>query len=369
MLTGAIPIADTAAQPRTEFELLHARVLQLRRNVTGRFEVWLDDGRALAPDHVVLALGNAPPATPPELEPIVGTPFHVHDPWSLGHFTNRDVESVLLIGSGLTMIDAALRLAAIRPRLRHIHVLSRHGLLPNPQATEARPALEPPVEQVLAAARGSVRKIVRGLRHLMEENHAAGGDWREVIALARPRLPQVWQGLDATQRARFLRHVRAPWEVHRHRVPEGPLNAVRSLQRLGVLQVHAGRLLELTPDEDAIEVQWRPRGAHKSRAWLVDLVVNCTGPESRVERRSDPLIQSLLANGFLRRDAHGLGIDVASDGRVIGTSGAPVDHLHYIGPWLRARDWEATAVPELREHAAALARRLTASASRRLAPP
>jgi uncharacterized NAD(P)/FAD-binding protein YdhS len=36
----------------------------------------------------------------------------------------------------------------------------------------------------------------------------------------------------------------------------------------------------------------------------------------------------------------------------------PVDRLYYIGPWLRARDWEATAVPELREHAARLARRL-----------
>jgi hypothetical protein len=29
-----------------------------------------------------------------------------------------------------------------------------------------------------------------------------------------------------------------------------------------------------------------------------------------------------------------------------------------MGPWLRARDWEATAVSELREHAAGLARAL-----------
>jgi hypothetical protein len=37
---------------------------------------------------------------------------------------------------------------------------------------------------------------------------------------------------------------------------------------------------------------------------------------------------------------------------------APVDRLHSLGPWLRARDWETTAVPELREHAAGLARAL-----------
>jgi uncharacterized NAD(P)/FAD-binding protein YdhS len=59
---------------------------------------------------------------------------------------------------------------------------------------------------------------------------------------------------------------------------------------------------------------------------------------------------------------------VAPDGRVISAAGPPVDHLYYIGPWLRARDWEATAVPELREHAATLARRLTVSVSRRPAP-
>jgi len=71
----------------------------------------------------------------------------------------------------------------------------------------------------------------------------------------------------------------------------------------------------------------------------------------------------------VRRDACGLGIEVTPDGRVIGANGAAVDHLYYIGPWLRARDWEATAVHELREHAAALARGLRAMATRRLSTP
>jgi uncharacterized NAD(P)/FAD-binding protein YdhS len=292
----------------------------------------------------------------------------VNDPWSIGQVQGEKLDSVLLIGSGLTMIDAALRLAAIRPRPRHIHVLSRHGLLPCTQATEARPPRHPAVETALAESQGSARQLVRRVRRLMQETHAAGGDWREIIALARPRLPLVWRGLDAAQRARFLRHARAVWEVHRHRVPEGPLNAVHNLQRLGVLQVHAGRLEALAPSEDAIEVTWRPRGSGKSRAWLVDMIVNCTGPDARVERRDDPLVQSLLANGFVRRDANGLGIDVDTDGRVLGAAGAPVEHLYYIGPWLRARDWEATAVPELRAHAAALAGELVATVSRRLAP-
>lgn len=337
-----------------------ASVLQLRRAQDGRFDLWLDDGTALRADQVVLALGNPPPATPRELAGIAGTDRYIRDPWSLGALTHQDVSSVLLLGSGLTMIDAALRLAAIRPRLRHIYVLSRHGWLPQSQASHAAPAIKPDVQQALSTAQGSIRGLVNSLRSEAVKVTQAGGDWREVLALARAQLPEAWRELDQTQRGRFLRHVRSLWDVHRHRVPAGPLGAVQTLARLGVLKVHAGRLDSAAVVDDAVEVLWRPRGATRTRAWLVDRVVNCTGPDSCAERSGDPLVQSLLANGLIRCDSRSLGIDVAADGRVLGRDGAPVDSLYYIGPWLRARDWEATAVPELREHATSLAKRLAA---------
>jgi len=340
----------------------HASVLQLRR-AEGRFLLWLDDGSTLTADDVVLALGNAPPATPRELAGIAGTENYLRDPWSLSRLADCEVENVLLVGSGLTMIDAALRLAAIRPRLRHIYVLSRHGWLPEAQTAQPLPAISPDVHGALAGARGSVRALARAFRDAARAVSNAGGDWREVLALARSRLPAVWGSLDSTQRARFLRHARSLWDVHRHRAPAGPLSAVQTLARHAVLEVHAGRLEEARLVDEAVEIIWRPRGATKTRAWLVDRVVNCTGPDSCAERNTDPLVQSLLANGLIRCDARSLGIDVAADGRVLGRDGEPVDSLWYVGPWLRARDWEATAVPELREHAAQLAARLVAGSA------
>jgi len=353
---------DSARAAAARIHCVHHRasVLQLRRAPEGRFDLWLDDGTALRADQVVLALGNPPPATPRELAGIAGSHRYIRDPWSLGALAHREVGSVLLLGSGLTMIDAALRLAAIRPRLRHIYVLSRHGWLPQPQASHAAPAMRPDVQSALGAARGSIRELVNSLRAEAAKVTRAGGDWREVVALARAQLPAAWQELDHEQRGRFLRHVRSIWDIHRHRVPAGPLGAVQTLARLGSLEVHAGRLEEAGVVDDAVEVLWRPRGATRARAWLVDRVVNCTGPDSCAERSGDPLVQSLLANGLIRCDSRSVGIYIASDGRVLGRDGTPVDSLYYIGPWLRARDWEATAVPELREHAAALARRLAA---------
>lgn len=335
-----------------------AAVLQLRRPAPDSpWELWLDDGKALRADEVVLALGNPPPACPAALEPITAGHRYVRDPWTIGAQASDEIQSVLLLGSGLTMVDAALRLAALRPRVRHIYVLSRHGWLPQSQATAHRPARSPNVRDALDQARGSVRALTRALRVQARDVEVAGGDWREVLTLARAEVSAQWRQLDTAQRARFLRHARSLWDVHRHRVPSGPLAAVQSLARRGVLQVHAGRLVEANAADDAVEVHWQPRGSARTRAWLVDRVVNCTGP-GRVSQHADPLVQSLLANGLVRVDSLDLGIDVADDGRVIARDGQAVDRLHYIGPWLRARDWEATAVPELRQQALALARRL-----------
>jgi uncharacterized NAD(P)/FAD-binding protein YdhS len=360
--------ARSAAPPHRHAQHYQARVLQLRRMADRRWELWLDDGSAQRADELVLALGNAPPAPLPQLRPIAGSVYSVDDPWSLGSCAHENVSSVLLMGSGLTMIDAALRLAAIRPRVRNIHVLSRHGLLPEPQATESHRAIKPALDELCGPGR-SMRQLSSVARRLAHSITTAGGDWRELFMLLRPRIPSLWQELGERERARFLRHLRAYWDVHRHRVPAGPLAAVRALERLGVLEIHAGRLESLRPLDDAVEVQWQPRGTTRARAWLVDRVVNCTGPDSRVVRNPDPLVQASLAAGWMRPDAFGLGIDLDPEGHVIARDGVPVDSLHYIGPWLRARDWEATAVPELRIHAARLASRLAERARAVAASP
>ena len=350
--------ARAAAPPNVELVHHRASAWQLRRN-DGRWVLWLDNGSALAADDVVLALGNSPPTTPPELAHLTYSERYVRDPWSIGELSNQEIGSVLLVGSGLTMVDAALRLAALRPRVRHIHVLSRHGWMPQSQASDPKPAIKPDVSRALDAARGSTRRLARAFRGLTSAVDDAGGDWREVLALARGQFVAQWRTLDQAQRARFLRHARSAWDVNRHRVPAGPLSAVRTLARAGVLDVHAGRLEKVNVLDDAVEVIWRPRGAARTRAWLVDRIINCTGPECRVDRLPDPLVQSLLSSGIICPDPLSLGIDIADDGRPISRDGAPVDRLYYLGPWLRARDWEATAVPELREHAATLARSLT----------
>ena len=226
--------AEACAGAPAGVECVHhrARALQLRRGGDGRWFLWLDDGSAVRADDVVLALGNPPPASLPELAPLAGDERVIARSVEHRLPAHRDIGSVLLVGSGLTMIDAALRLAAMRPRVRHIHVLSRHGWLPQPQATATSPAD--------TARRGGCARQRRADRRVDCSGRCA--TWREPCTpptvtgakcshwCAR-HLPTLWRSLDHAQRARFLRHVRALWDVHRHRVPAGALGAVRTLER------------------------------------------------------------------------------------------------------------------------------------------
>ncbi len=77
-----------------------------------------------------------------------------------------------------------------------------------------------------------------------------------------------------------------------------------------------------------------------------------------MRRIGDGLLDALLAAGRIVPDPHRLGILAAEDGAIIGADREPSRTVFLVGPLLKARDWEATAVPELRVHAARLAERL-----------
>ena len=161
--------------------------------------------------------------------------------------------------------------------------------------------------------------------------------------------------MSIADRARFLRHVRPYWDVHRHRLPEAALTRITHLMHTGRLHVHAGRLEALEPHTDGVRVQWRPRGQDTRRHVVVDRVVNCTGPDYNLKRARDPLLQNLVRDGLVVPDPLGLGLRTGVHGAIIDADGWPGTNFHYLGPMLRADHWETTSATELAGHAAPLA--------------
>jgi uncharacterized NAD(P)/FAD-binding protein YdhS len=256
----------------------------------------------------------------------------------------------------LTMLDIALQLAP--GRTAPIVAISRRGLVPQPhRELHVAAADGPPPPGVLGCA-PSVTAYMRVIRAHVAEQAEAGIDWRDALASLRSITPRLWSALPNHEKARFLRHVRPYWDSHRHRVARKLYQRYESLRNSGGLLIMAARLNALVDDGHSMHATICPRGAARGARHTFARVINCTGPDGDVRALADPLVTQLLSDGLARTDALGLGFDVDDDMALIARDGRRSDVISVLGPMLKGRWWEATAVPELREHAARLARRL-----------
>ena len=71
--------------------------------------------------------------------------------------------------------------------------------------------------------------------------------------------------------------------------------------------------------------------------------------------RHSPACTAACGERIASGDALQLGLEVDADYRVVGRTGQATPGLYYVGPMLRARLWEAIAIPELRTHTRQLA--------------
>jgi uncharacterized NAD(P)/FAD-binding protein YdhS len=354
----------------------HVRLDRIRGDVcavekipgSGSLRVQLADGRSLTADDVVLALGNPAPATiggaetlTPSSTDDVPDARYVSDPWTETPIFRRG-ESLLLIGSGLTMADMATAAAEATDGQAIVHSISRHGLVPPSQTAFPHAACKGDSAALIRAASISARALFRSIRDLAEETERQGGDWREAVTFVRGVLPAIWKRLAVRERRRLLRHVQSYWDVHRHRLPNETTAKLDELRAQRKLNVQAGRLLSFERVGNQIRATWRPRGHSETQTLLVDRVINCTGPDYNARRSRDPLMRSLLLQGLAATDALDLGLRIDNNGALIDSKGRSATNLFYVGPLLRAEHWESTAAHELRGHAEQLATHLTSSA-------
>lgn len=314
-------------------------------------------------DHAVLALGHGPIRTPAALAGLVDDPRVLRGPWdreALAGLATR-AERVLLVGTGLTMFDAAigLRRAGFTGDLVAV---SRRGL--------AARAHGPKDEAAHAAwasglAGRSLRELIRSVR-----DRGAGGDWRGVVDSMRPHTAAIWAGLSERDRRRFLGRVAVLWDVHRHRAPASVCAEIEQEAATGRLRFIAGGLTGAHVVGDRIAVRMRPRHAGE-RTVYTDGVVLCTGAEPDPRRWGSPLIEGLFGDGLASPDPLGLGLRSDAHGFLLGADGRAHGLLSTIGPLRRGDLWESTAVPEIARQAAALAERLLAGgpALSRTGPP
>ena len=311
----------------------------------GAWTIHLHDGRALTSASVVLALGNLAPVDPVELSGVRDDRY-VRDPWAPGVAAGLDkAADVLIVGSGLTMIDVVLALRAEGHGGR-VLVLSRHGILPREHAAYLPRPL---------AARPDFSSPRAALRWIRGEVGSRPDEWRAVIDSLRPHTAAIWRGWSDRHRGSFLRHARYLWDAHRHRVAPDVASRVRALLDSGAMQVHSGRLVAAEARREGLVVRWRGRRETAEKSTTVARLINCTGPSSSFATTDIPLVAQMRRAGYLVPDALGLGVETADNGALLGRDGNPVPGLFTLGALRRPGLWETTAIPEIRVQAAELA--------------
>jgi uncharacterized NAD(P)/FAD-binding protein YdhS len=353
-LRDTLAAAEAAAGQDSRLSRINSQAVAINRaGVAGPLQVVLTDGEVRA-DVVVLATGNAAsefPFATPASDRIIA------DPWLPGALDALgDGAQVVIVGTGLTMIDLAIAITSASPATR-VHAVSRHGLLPRAHPGDSAAVLRPMWLPVISRTTGPVRlgELMWQIRQAVSANPA---NWPAVMESLRPYVPGLWRRMPAQDKRLFLRHVARYWEVHRHLVPPATASRITALRCTGQLSVHRGRVLSVR------DVSGRLSVLIDAGADVLDIaagaVVNGTGATADITTTANPLLRHLFATGMARPDPLRLGIDATAQGAVVGGAGVPSDAIYTLGPPLRGLWYETTAVPEIREQAAALARRITA---------
>lgn len=351
--------AEATAPSYVQLERLIDEAVAVEPTAKGAI-VSLRSGRSFQADKVVLALGNSPAAPPQSQE---DNQAYLRNAWSADALTDLDPDaSVLLIGTGLTMVDVVLSLHERQHRGK-VYAVSRRGLAPQQhQATKPYPPFLTP-----ETAPKTVRELVRRVRTEVKTAAAQGYDWRSAIDALRPITQKLWQQLPILEQQRFLRHVTPYWDTHRHRIAQQVADILNEMHGSGQLTLTAGRVQSYQAAPDGVAVTVRQRKTKVNTVLQIKREINCTGISVDYRRSSHPLIANLREQGLIRPNCLGLGFETAQ-GAVLDAEGNASNWLFTLGTPRKGDLWESIAVPELRGQAQTLAEMVLRSLPIRVRP-
>lgn len=346
-------LAEAKALSASTVEHVRGEVVDLQVSADSTL-LTLDNGQQLRGARAVLATGMFPAARTPQTESS-GLNAAAVDPWDVQAMTQIDPQApVLIIGSGLTMVDAVVSLEQAGHR-GPIEIFSRHGLLPHARR-------QPPSWEDFLAADHSLRSPLQLLREVRRQCRLAlaqGIDWQAPLDTVRAHIGRLWSQACEREKRQFVRHVRPWWESHHHRSPPLSAQLVARLREEGRLRIRAASFKGLEPGGEGVTIRLRARGEQVIRQVSGAALINSSGIEYDWRRVARPLPRQLLERGLIQPGPLALGIAADASGAVLDAEGNVSQRLFAMGPPLRGMWWESTAVTDVAIQAKALAAKLT----------
>lgn len=326
-----------------DLQIVQGECIAIAPSSTGAI-VKLGDGSGIRAEIVVLATGN-------ETCRVHAADRLDASPWKAPAETGIQGDAhILILGTGLTMVDYVQSMLNGGHR-GPITAISRRGLLSRPH----RPVVPFSIERAEVPFGSDITELLRWLRRTTRIAEQRGGDWRSVVDGIRPFTQELWQSLTPPARKRFLRHARAWWDVHRHRMAPEVDELISQAISSGRVKIMAGKIQSVEHGNGVPLVTFRPRGSPTTESLQADHIVECTGINPIPHSTSNPVLRSLLDHGLARIDPLGIGLDSTNECALVDATGQPSTWLFAIGPLTRAAFWEIVAVPDIRNQCHRLA--------------
>lgn len=342
-----------ALKQNKQVEIINAKAIDLQKQDSS-YSILLNNDKSVFADKTVLALGNFLPATPKsESQSFFESPNYFKNPWNTDYLKNiQPNQNILIIGTGLTMVDCVLSLKNIGVKGK-LYVVSPRGYTPAPHGKkEIYPDFYSEVKGK------TLLEIVQIVRKHLKIAESKNSSWIGVIDSLRPHVQKLWIALSPKDKQQFISHIRHIWGLARHRLPLSVYTELSNLKVSNQLEIIGGRIIYIQEEGDGIYATIQLRGSSIKRKLNITRVINCTGPQNNYKELKDPFIQNLLTKKIIIPSEQKMGINTSLTGRVLSQDGKPSDDIYAIGSLLRGVLWETTAVPEISVQAEQIAKQI-----------
>ena len=217
-----------------------------------------------------------------------------------------------------------------------IYAISRRGNFPQPHFSQQNIApTQVPINFIddNDTKTGIVNISLKFRKYLrINQNY----DLRHLIDSIRHKTKALWHNLDKKNKKIFLKKMLPYWNIFRHRVPSASLEIINKMIENKKLEIVKSSVKSIAKKGDKFIVEL------KGRTLECDYVVNCLGFDFNL--KNYPLIASMEKKNLLKKDLI-----------LVQSNNAKV---HLVGGLNIGRDFEITAVPDIRNDANLVAQKI-----------
>jgi uncharacterized NAD(P)/FAD-binding protein YdhS len=247
-------------------------------------------------------------------------------------------DKICIIGTGLSAVDVLVGLNA-KNFSGKIYAISRRGNFPQPHFSQHNIISNQGSINFIEDSDVKIGLVNISLKFRKYLRNNENYDLRHLIDSIRGKTKFLWQNFDEKNKGSFLKKFLPYWNIFRHRVPNSSLEIINKMIENNRLEIIKSSVKSIEKSDGKFIIKTNKKTLD------CDYVVNCLGFDYNI--KNYPLIESMVKKNLLKKDL------------ILAQSNN--NKIHLVGGLNIGRDFEITAVPDIRVDANLVAQKILAN--------